>query len=170
MFPWVFWTIGFAAWNIIGALIWLAGGFYNTESIYGISVAVSRNYGGAFAFFFIPTLLVGGLIAYDVYKPGNKFTARFSGASQPQQMAAVPAQAQARAQASVFCRSCGAANTPGDAFCANCGASMTTVSAPASAPRPQAPATAAGTKVCANCGTSNPASNVFCKRCGNRLS
>ncbi len=165
-FPWVIWTLGFAAWNIIGAIVWVSSAscgcaFATEESVgyyyYSFSVPVV-NWGAVLAFFFIPTFIIGGLLAYNVYRSEK---AAAMGTIYPSQ-APVPAATVT----GVFCRSCGASNTPGDAFCANCGAPM----GPAPAAQATVPQAAAlGTKVCPNCGATNPASNSFCKRCGTRI-
>ncbi|MDA4123153.1 MAG: zinc ribbon domain-containing protein [Thaumarchaeota archaeon] len=169
MFPWFYWTLGLAAWNIIGAILWYSGAFYSGFNYFGTFVATSKNVGAAFAFFFIPTLIVGGLLALDVYRSEKSGMAGGSGTTgfmnRFSRNAPTP---QSPAAGGNFCMNCGAANTPGDAFCANCGAPMAAqVAAPATPTT--APMAAVGSKVCANCGATNPAGNAFCKRCGTRL-
>lgn len=186
-FPWVIWTLGFAVWNIIGAVIWensarCACDFFTITYVNEILFSVpseSVNWAAVIAFWFIPTLIVGGWLALDVFttesaKIGAPVPAFLTGLQARLQRN--PAPQQAAAQTVVYCRSCGAANTPGDAFCANCGAPMNPAPAPAQpavAAAPAAPAPAAPaqqTKVCPNCGTPNPIGNAFCKRCGTKFS
>jgi hypothetical protein len=166
--PWVLWSIILAVFIIIAAYI--DQGLYEVTGLF----TVSYDWGAAFAIAFIPYLIVGGLMVFDLMKKGaipaiGKFGAP-SGAQAmqtPQGAQAWQQPAPAARQAAAFCPSCGAAVTAADVFCPSCGAALR--AAPATAAPAPAPVAPAGTQVCNNCGTANPAGFVYCKRCGNKL-
>lgn len=156
--PWVIWTILFGLFVLISAALEASAAFYSCD-IFGCTY----DGAGSAAFHFLPFLLIGGLMVFDLMRRGVLAAPGALGAMVTQTTGAPSAASQPVAAAGMSCPSCGAPVTAADTFCPSCGANLQQA-APVAAAAP-----AAGGKVCNSCGTANPPGYNFCKRCGAKL-
>jgi hypothetical protein len=164
-FPWVIWTLALAVITLLDAVVSRNLYYVSYSGPFGLA-EVAYNTGEQIAIIFIPYLVVGGLMLFDLMKKGALPAIVSFAAPSPQSSPLPPTQQpQTAAQpGAMICPSCRSPVTRADAFCPSCGAKLQW-----SATEAPAPVTAGGSKVCNSCGTPNPAGYAFCKRCGSKL-
>ncbi len=164
-FPWILWTLALAVITILDAVVSRNLYYVSYSGPFGLA-EVAYNTGEQIAIIFIPYLIVGGLMLFDLMKKGA--LPAIVGFAAPTKQPA-PQQGAQQAQAptqtgAMICPTCRSPVTRADAFCPSCGAKLQW-----SAPDVPAPVAAGGNKVCNSCGTANPPGYAFCKRCGSKL-